>query len=453
MSVKRLIVVASGILVLLSLGAALEVRADTPTASFDTQSIKPLRYLSSQPPPRGMSTNTLTPTSTPQPCDAASDYVVIATTGASIVPGTNDIGNHCIDCVTNLALPFPVHLYDSTFTSVNVSSHGNLQFGGSSSIAYNNVCLPYPGFDFSIMPHWDDIRTDISSHGTGIFVSVSGVMPNRIFNIEWRTNYVNYLADNRANFEVRLYESGNRFDIIYGTVDQSGAGATIGVQKGNGIQYTQYSCNLDSLQSGLELTFRQYACNEITFTPTFTRTSTSTPTATYTPTPTPTGPTFTRTITPTPTSTGNAGPVDMYGGSTWLPPGTCPNPTLQLFTSFWSLAYSEAPPRPPATPICNIGSTHMLLQNSRGERIDFYVPPLNCYNLPYRFDCSVGPCLPYSWLDALPFTLTVNYLNEVNERYYGNNSSVQSDPLHPARPVPRSRPRSPQPHYPYWSGT
>ena len=50
----------------------------------------------------------------------------------------------------------------------------------------------------------------------GIFTSVSGTAPNRIFNIEWRTVY---FADpnQTANHELRLYEGQTRFDVIYGT--------------------------------------------------------------------------------------------------------------------------------------------------------------------------------------------------------------------------------------------
>ena len=40
--------------------------------------------------------------------------------------------------------------------------------------------------------------------GFGIFTSVSGTAPNRIFNIEWRAQY--FPGSGSANFELRLYE-------------------------------------------------------------------------------------------------------------------------------------------------------------------------------------------------------------------------------------------------------
>ena len=47
----------------------------------------------------------------------------------------------------------------------------------------------------------------------------------------------------RANFELRLYEGQNRFDLVYGEVAQTGSSATVGVQQGTGAQFTQFECN------------------------------------------------------------------------------------------------------------------------------------------------------------------------------------------------------------------
>ncbi len=57
------------------------------------------------------------------------DYTI--TTGSGIIVyGITDTGNHCDDCITAIALPFPVTFYDQTFFSVGISSNGNLQFTG-----------------------------------------------------------------------------------------------------------------------------------------------------------------------------------------------------------------------------------------------------------------------------------------------------------------------------------
>ena len=74
------------------------------------------------------------------------------------------------------------------------------------------ACLPAPPnvgpYDYTIFPMWQDMRTDIGLSGCasfpggtcGVFTSVSGTAPNRIFNIEWRTVY---FADNVLDGEFR----------------------------------------------------------------------------------------------------------------------------------------------------------------------------------------------------------------------------------------------------------
>jgi hypothetical protein len=117
--------------------------------------------------------------------------------------------------------------------------------------------LPASSIDYAIAAQWTDLRTDgTSGAGTnGIFTSVSGSAPHRIFNIEWRTRYYNS-GSGTANFEVRLYEGQRRFDIIYGTISQNNQ-AGIGVQGNFGSTFTQYSCDSEPESFGLQLTFRE----------------------------------------------------------------------------------------------------------------------------------------------------------------------------------------------------
>ena len=157
-----------------------------------------------------------------------------------------------------MALPFPFTLYDQTFTTVNVSSNGRLDFvvpnepGG-----FVTNCLPAPPnigpYDFTIFPMWEDLRTDVGLSGCanfpggncGVFTSVSGTAPNRIFNIEWRAVYF-ALNSATANFEARLYENDPnlKFEVIIGTV-QPGADHNYvsGVQGNSGAGFfTQDFC-------------------------------------------------------------------------------------------------------------------------------------------------------------------------------------------------------------------
>src|SRR5205823_2655288 len=146
----------------------------------------------------------------------------------------------------------------------------------------DNLCLPTYGYDYTIFPHWSAMRTD--QPGGGIFTTITGVAPNRVFIIEWRAA----TAGGNVNFEVLLYESSvlQQFDVIYGQVAGGGVNATVGVE-GYGPS-TQWSCDTSQLTPGLRLRFTQPYCGTPTPTvtgtpPTRTRTPTRTPTRTATP--------------------------------------------------------------------------------------------------------------------------------------------------------------------------
>jgi hypothetical protein len=136
-------------------------------------------------------------------------------------------------------------------------NNGTLQFSGNST-NNANACLPMGGFTDTIFAYWDNLNTNINDN-MGIYTSVSGTAPNRIFNIEWRAGFV--ANDAIANFEVRLYEGQPKFDIVYGQT-RNGFSATVGVQQGNGLQHmTQYACNANgTIQNGQKLTFDMRAC-------------------------------------------------------------------------------------------------------------------------------------------------------------------------------------------------
>lgn len=233
-------------------------------------------------------TQTVTPagTSTPTPtvCEV-NDYSITQSTGASIVPGTTLLPNSdCDNCTAPMVLPFPVQLYNQTFTQARIGSNGNMQFTSDNALPFNN-CLPNSDYNNTIFAFWDDLFLDDAWAGLGVYTSVSGTAPNRILNVEWRASENS--ATMNINFEVRLYENANgKFDIIYGTMVNNGNSATVGVQRGTGSQFTQYSCNTGVISQGLKLTFTLPPCNA-TPTP-----GGNTPTATVLATASPTPPTL-----------------------------------------------------------------------------------------------------------------------------------------------------------------
>jgi hypothetical protein len=243
--------------------------------------------------------------------DFSGDYTVegcppgqyTITPGAdTIVPGTTDIGNHCDDCDTAVSLPFPFQLYDQTYTSVNVSSNGRLDFVVPNEPGGNiTSCLPAPPnvgpYDYTLFGAWQNMRTVLGLSGCsnfpnntcGIFTSVTGSAPARIFNIEWRAVVVGNNAS-AVNFEVRLYENPNenlRFDVVYGAINTNGASQQwVGGAEGNSEAgfFTQDFCGATPPMN-VSRTYEIPPCS-----PTPTATPTATPTSTpirVTPTPRP----------------------------------------------------------------------------------------------------------------------------------------------------------------------
>jgi hypothetical protein len=269
-------------------------------------------------------TPTPTPTPSPTPTAACSPFPMFVVID-SIVPGNTDTGNHGDDVVTTISLPFPVTFYGQTFSGINLSSNGNAQFTTTDTI-FTNVCLPWTNHDYSIFSYWDNLRTDnlgwagctgYPADTCGIYTSVSGNAPNRIFNIEWRAVYFANTAG-VANFELRLYEGRPGFlAVIYGTVDEGNTSATAGVQRDNNC-FVQYFCN----GSGGPPTG-----GWTTGVPTPTPTPTATPTATFTPTPTASNtPTPTATATVTPTTTPRPSPTPRVNPTPRQRPTPAPRP-------------------------------------------------------------------------------------------------------------------------------
>ena len=243
--------------------------------------------LSPGPSPTSTATATATATHTPTPCN---QYWTSSGT-LPIVPANTDIGNHCDNCETAVTIPFPFRLYGVTYNSVMVSSNGRLDFLCNNEPAGDyGVCLPAAArncpFDYTIFPLWTELDTDIGqvgcsgwANGCGIFTSISGTAPSRIFNIEWHA-LLNFTSNTPQDFEVRLYENDpdQRFDVIYGNVGNAFGLNYLwvgGVQGPPGF-FTEDFCETAHFPP------RANASRTYTFVPCVSPTPTSTPTATAT---------------------------------------------------------------------------------------------------------------------------------------------------------------------------
>jgi hypothetical protein len=211
----------------------------------------------------------LQPPAPPAPCGPAAEYLITSgggsvTPGTSLVPGSRrEVGN------VDIPLPFEVKIYGTSYDLVHASVNGVLQFGSNYPDHDDATCLPTSLFSDAILAYWDDL--DLSTGITttfvpGIYTATTGTAPNRTFLIEYRAClFSNGGCDGKVNFEVSFHEGQDDITIIYGTVASGNLGATIGVQKGSGLRYTQRSCGTPvQANPGLRLIFYQPPCPEAT---------------------------------------------------------------------------------------------------------------------------------------------------------------------------------------------
>jgi hypothetical protein len=289
-----------------------------------------------------------TPTATPTPTPCAN--CSFSTGSGTLVPGVTDIGSHCDDCNTPVTLPFPVTLYGQSFTQANAGSNGHLTFGDADDSPII-TCSPFgiDGTTYVLAPYWGDQCTGpcgvtTTCTGCGIFTTVTGTAPNRIFYVEWRTQYYDQTTA-MLDYEVALFENGTLPHYIYGSIVPAPAPndseLVVGVKRDDTC-FTKYGCDPSGGQnppvgSSQELTL---SCGGGTPTPTATATATATftptptPTATHTPTPTATAtftltpiPTATFTPTPTPTFTPTPTPTATHTPTATPTATRTPTPT------------------------------------------------------------------------------------------------------------------------------
>ncbi len=228
--------------------------------------------------------------------------------GTPFVSGATDIGNHCDNCGTAITLPFPVSLYGQTFTTATAGSNGHLTFG----MPYDDsgiTCSPFGNTTatYVMAPYWADQCTSncgkTTCTGCGIFTTTTGTAPDRIFYVEFRTQYFNQTTD-LLDYEVALYENGTPpFRYIYNhvvpAITANDSQLVIGVKRDDTV-LTQYACDTRGGQRPprqITRPCRHGKCRSLTATFLPCTTPTPTPTATATPIGTPT-PTPTATATP-----------------------------------------------------------------------------------------------------------------------------------------------------------
>lgn len=158
-----------------------------------------------------------------------------------------------------LALPFTFCYYGDTIDSIYINNNGNISFGGPYSMF---VSSPFPNTNYNmITPFWADIDTRNNS-GNAPNGRVRYKLTGSALIVKWDS--VGYFPMNgtlRNSFQLiitdgmdTIIKGGNNVAFCYGDMQWTNGGsgllgtpATVGVNKGDGVNYFQVTrCNHDS---------------------------------------------------------------------------------------------------------------------------------------------------------------------------------------------------------------
>ncbi len=187
-------------------------------------------------------------------------YTCDSGTAFAYIDATIDTRLYSDDGVTTLDLPFPFTFYGTTYTQLQASSNGNLQFGSGNAF-YGNSCLdeePASGMGDMVAPFWDDL--DLTSFGF-LEYDVVGEAPDRIFVLEWDNIPRFGDSDDRVTFAVQLFEGSQDILFLYEDVTllegNNGSSATIGIQSEAQGLALQFGCNQPVVANASRIRFTE----------------------------------------------------------------------------------------------------------------------------------------------------------------------------------------------------
>ncbi len=171
--------------------------------------------------------------------DTYYDLCTVATGASSC---TDVVGGTTVamadDTTSLVTIPFSFPFYGSSYTSVNVSSNGRLNFV-TADAGFSNVCLSSSSPSNDIFVFWDDLNASTG----GITYATSGVAPNRVFEVKW--NVPHYGETGNVDVRALLHETTGLITVCYvdtTSTTASGTSATTGIH-GTSFDYVQNSCN------------------------------------------------------------------------------------------------------------------------------------------------------------------------------------------------------------------
>lgn len=128
--------------------------------------------------------------------------------------------------VFTAALPFAFKFNDVTYNDVHISSNGFITFGVAPSTTNTTPISNTAAYAGAVSVFGRDICSffDLASTTGSIVTNVVGIAPNREFVIEWKnfrpTSTTSATAVYSMSFQIRLKETSNGIDMVYGPGSQ-----------------------------------------------------------------------------------------------------------------------------------------------------------------------------------------------------------------------------------------
>lgn len=161
----------------------------------------------------------------------AADYIFSYSSGTySAISGTVSTASGDDGIQSGIPIGFTFNYCGNNYTTFGVSTNGNMYLSGSTSYSNN---LASTSNKTILAPLWDDLYDD---SGSDIQYLLSGTTPNQILTVQWRNIRWYLSGGTQQNFQVKLYETSNIIEFIYGTMPApSGSpSASIGINDATG---------------------------------------------------------------------------------------------------------------------------------------------------------------------------------------------------------------------------
>ncbi|MEY4521442.1 MAG: hypothetical protein RIT10_627, partial [Bacteroidota bacterium] len=151
-------------------------------------------------------------------------------TYAEISGGTNIVnGGSTLGAVSALTpIGFNFIFQGNTYANISVNAAGLLKFGAvvvtTESVNNASSILNTP----KLYAWWDATYTVSAANGGGVSTLLTGSAPNRVLTIQWKVAYAAN-ATTGFSYQIKLYETSNKIEYLYGAVPGSPQSASVGL--------------------------------------------------------------------------------------------------------------------------------------------------------------------------------------------------------------------------------